>query len=201
MRDRQAEVTPFSMSNFQLFELLERQQHHGEAFPSQSPESGRALVPLDDHEVTEVPKEGLRGVIELCSVLNVKEKVSHGGREGGDDFFEGDCYGFHHVRSIEVWVGQLKQILVVSHQHLDQTIRVFVQFVLKILFESISLIKTVIHLFQSTIQFLESRLLNCERDCFCFVVLDHESILGTGCGQGNERVSIRDSPRQTYFLN
>ena len=189
MLDHQAEVMPFIISSFQLLEHVGRQHHHGEAFPCQPPESGWALVPPGIQEVTEVPKEGLCGVLQLCKVFNVKEKVSHGGREGGDDFFEGDCYGFHHVRSIEVWVGQLKQILVVSHQHLDQTIRVFVQFVLKILLESISLVKTVIHFFQSTIQFLESRLLNCERDCFCFVVLDHASTIGPEPGQGNRRAS------------
>ena len=115
MLDHQAEVVPFSMSNFQLLEHVGRQQHHGEAFPSQPPESGWALVPPGIQEVTEVPKEGLCGVLQLGNIVNVKEKVGHGGRECGDDFFEGDCDCFHRVRSIEVWVGQLKQILVVSH--------------------------------------------------------------------------------------
>ena len=106
MPDHQAEVMPFSMSNFQLLEHSGRQHHHGEAFSGQPPESGGSEGPRDHQEVPEVLKEGLRGVPELCSVLNVKEIVGHGGREGSDDFFKSDCYCFHHVRSLEAPGGQ-----------------------------------------------------------------------------------------------
>jgi hypothetical protein len=106
MLDHQAEVMPFSMSNFQLLEHVGRQHHHGEAFPSQPPESGWTLVPPGVQEVTEIPKEGLCGVLQLGNIVNVKEIVGHGGRECGDDFFEGDCDCFHRVRSVEGWAGQ-----------------------------------------------------------------------------------------------